>query len=44
MSGAKSKNKGKGFEREVCNYTKRDYEDNFNVPTVAHLLVVLPPT
>ena len=29
MSGSKSKNKGKGFEREVCNILSEIYQDNF---------------
>ena len=29
MSGTKSKNKGKGFEREVCNILSEIYQDNF---------------
>ena len=29
MSGSKSKNKGKTFEREVCKILKEIYEDNF---------------
>ena len=29
MAGSKSKNKGKGFEREVCNFLGDLYEDSF---------------
>ena len=29
MSGSKSKNKGKGFEREICNILSEIYQDSF---------------